>query len=82
MKLWKHNRIDGEWELAAAEIAARFWAYVATRAGSGEVANLDRELRAFVTGDEKDGGLASVFDEGPGFEAVYDAALASWPEPR
>lgn len=75
MKLCKNNRVDQEYELTPEEIAAKFWEWN----GGDPIGNLDRVLRCFITANESEGGLSSVFDNGPEYDAVLDAALAAWP---
>jgi len=80
VKLWKDNRIDGEWELSEQEVADRFLASRWAQESWAQGWPLDRALRAFLTAGPEDEGLASVWDEGEGgttdYDRVFDLVLA------
>lgn len=72
IRLWRHNRNDGGWEIEAAELAERYAAWRGARRDGDFV----RDLASFVAADEADGGLASVTDP----ELPVDVlALEVWP---
>jgi hypothetical protein len=73
VRLWKHNKIAGEFEMPEGEIAERFLAsdYAAYPWRT------DRALAAFIT-DHEPHGLSSVWeDSDPAFYAVIDLILAT-----
>lgn len=69
MRLWRNNRIDGEYEMAETDIAAAYF--------DSEYATipwpLDRKVRAFMTATD---GLSSVWLDEGSYERVIDAILA------
>jgi hypothetical protein len=71
VKLWKDNRVDAEYEMDPADVAAGF---LASR-WAGVRWPLERRLRAYMTAKEADGGLSSVWEDetGDGFGAVLAA---------
>lgn len=74
MKLWKDNKISGEWNLPEEEIAERF---LSSKYADPERCpwRLDRALPAFI-GDREPDGLSSVFEGGdPAYERVVDLIL-------
>lgn len=75
MKLWKDNKITGEWELPDEEVATRF---LASKFGDLDEYPwpLDRALPVFIGANEADGGLQSVFvTDTPDALASYDNVL-------
>lgn len=74
MKLWRENKISGEWDLSEHEIAERF---LGSKYGDLEQYpwRLDRALPMFISDREPDG-LSSVFEVGdPAYERVVDLIL-------
>lgn len=69
VKLWKDNRIDGEWELCLSEIADRFMASPYNSDDYKLSWPLQRTIRAFITSSD---GLSSVFDEAD-YERIHEA---------
>ena len=76
MKLWRYNRIDGEYELTPEQIARGFWRWMN---GGTPTKPLYMLVALYLTANESDGGLESTFDQGPDFDAVCDAVRAAWP---
>jgi hypothetical protein len=79
MKLYRENRIDGEWDIPNDVIAEKFW----QRYPDGEVGmQLDRALRGFI-GDPE--GLNSSWNpddpaESAAYYEVLEETLAAWPK--
>lgn len=73
MKLWKNNKLSGEYELSEQEIADRF---LASKYAEYPW-RLDRALGVFI-GDNEPDGLALVWGLGdPAYEQVVDLILAA-----
>jgi hypothetical protein len=70
MKMWKDNKITGEWELADEEIARRFLASEFGNA-SRYPWPLERALSAFITAGEPIG-LSSVWEDRAAFDRITD----------
>lgn len=76
MRLYKDNRIDGEFKLMNTQVADLFmaspWLHNSMRGWP-----LSRSLGAFIGAPEVEGGLSSTFDidEDPDFMAVLDLVI-------
>jgi hypothetical protein len=70
---WKNNRLDAQFEMAAAEVAALFAA--SAWAGPGHDWPLDRRLRAFLT--ETDGSISAVWDDEGAYGELRQLAQAA-----
>ena len=70
MKFWKDNRKDGEWELPNAEVADRF--FKSPFAELWKDYQLARVIPMFITANESEGGLQSVFDHDKDYEEVCE----------
>ena len=74
MRLWRDNKIGGEWNLPEHQVAERF---LSSKYGDLDQYpwRLDRALPAFISDREPDG-LSSVFEMGdPAYERVVDLIL-------
>lgn len=82
MKLWRDNKIAGEWERSEEDIARGFHA----SPWAGHLWPLDRRLRAYLTANETEGGLQSVWVDQAAYarlvELVEDGDEADDEEPE
>jgi hypothetical protein len=79
VKLWRENRVEGEWEISPEEVAKGFW-----KSPDGESAqkgvNLERCLLGYIGSDE---GLHSTFlvsEQQEEWDRVLTLTLHGWPE--
>lgn len=79
IKLWKDNKLAGQWNIEIDELARRFWQWNADNDRLTDSWPLDRCIRKFITDAEKEFGLQSVFDEEQ-YNEIYSGIRNAWPE--